>query len=171
MALPFVIREVLPVGLTGLVVAGVCSIVMSSADSFLNSAAIAFVNDLVTPMRRRPLERKQALFLAKLTTLFVGLAAIVFAVRIKSILDILIYAYNFWSPVILVPLVSAMSGLSASRRASVAGASAGVAGVALWNSALRNPGSVDGLVVGVLCNLVVFTAVHHVEKRTGEIRR
>ena len=171
MALPFVIKEVLPVGLTGLVVAGVCSIVMSSADSFLNSAAIAFVNDLVTPMRRRPLERRQALFLAKLTTLFVGLAAIFFAIRIKSILGILIYAYNFWSPIILVPLVAAMLGVSASCRAFVTGASAGVVGVAVWNSVLRNPGSVDGLIVGVLCNLVVFSAVHHLEKRTRDVPR
>jgi len=67
LAMPYVIRTVLPAGVRGIVIAGVISIVMSSADSFLNGAATGCINDLVKPLRRQPLSRGQELFLAKLT--------------------------------------------------------------------------------------------------------
>ncbi len=159
LALPFVINEVLPIGLKGLVVAGIISIVMSSADSFLNSAAVAFTNDLVNPLRRRPLTERQELVLVKVVNLLVGILAVVFAVRIKSVLDILIFAYNFWSPIILVPLVGALMGCRATVGSFLGGAVAGIAAVVVWNRVLGAPWGMDGLIVGVLCNLAVFSLV------------
>ena len=159
LALPFVINEVLPIGLKGLVMAGIISIVMSSADSFLNSAAVAFTNDLVNPLRRLPLTEKQGLRLAKAVNLMVGILAVVFAVRIKSVLDILIYAYNFWAPIILIPLISALMGYRATMASFLGGAGAGIVAVVVWNLVLESPGGMDGLIVGVACNLAVFSLI------------
>ena len=159
MALPYVIQQVLPLGLKGMVVAGIIAVVMSSADSFLNGAAVAFSNDVVGPLRKRPLSDRQALILAKVTTLLVGVLAIVFAIKIKSILDLLIYAYHFWAPVIVIPLAAAFFGIKARARVFLTGCIAGLAGVALWNTMLNAPGGVDGLIVGVLANGAVFALV------------
>jgi SSS family solute:Na+ symporter len=156
LAMPYVIKTVLPVGLRGIVIAGVIAIVMSSADSFLNGAATGAINDVVKPLRRRPLAERTELRLAKLVNLLVGVLAVVFACCIESILDILIYSYNFWAPIILVPLAAVLMGLRATKAAFLAGTSAGVAGVLIWNYALRQPGGVDGLVIGVFCNLAAF---------------
>ncbi len=164
MSLPFVIKTVLPVGITGIVIAGMLAVVMSSADSFLNGGAVAFVNDIVTPLRKEALGKRQELILARVTTLFIGIGAVFFALTIKSILDILIYSYNFWSPIILVPLVAAILRVGASQRAFLCGAAAGVVGVVVWNHGLHNPGTVDGLIIGVICNLIVFYSVHKIEK-------
>lgn len=156
LALPYVIKELLPIGVRGLVVAGIVSIVMSSADSFLNGAAIALTNDMVQPLRRKPLDSRQELLLAKWATLVVGLLAVIFAISIKSVLDILIYAYNFWAPIILIPLVGVLLGLGAGLASMIAGAVAGIAGVLVWNATLGPQTGVDGLIVGVLCNIFVF---------------
>jgi SSS family solute:Na+ symporter len=156
LALPYVIETVLPVGLRGLVVAGIIAVVMSSADSFLNSASVAFVNDIINPLRRQPLSPKRGLLCARLATFVTGSISILFAIRIKSLLDILIYAYNFWSPIILVPLAAALLGYRASRAAFCAGAAAGLVGVFAWNNLLGTPGGFDGLLVGVFCNLFAF---------------
>ena len=155
-SLPYVVNTVLPIGLKGLVIAGIVSIVMSSADSFLNSASVAFTHDIVQPLRQERLSEKHELLLAKVVTCFAGVAAIVFAVKIKSILGILIYTYNFWSPIILVPLVAVILGVKASSRDFVAGSVAGIAGVLVWNMLLDQPGGVDGLIIGIFCNLVAF---------------
>lgn len=163
-ALPFVVKTVLPVGVTGLVIAGICGVVMSSADSFLNAAGVALVNDLINPLRKEPLDKKQSLLAAKIATALVGLGAVLFAVKIKSILDILIYSYNFWSPIILVPLVAAILRIGASRTTFIAGALAGVLGMIVWNQVLETPLPVDGLIIGVICNLIVFSVVHMVRK-------
>ena len=159
LSLPYVIQTTLPVGIRGLMIAGVLAILMSSADSFLNSASISFINDIVNPLRRKPLGVRAGLFWARLTTLLTGACAIVFALTIPSVLDILFYAYNFWAPIILVPLAAALLGRGASKSAFFAGAGAGIAGVVVWNRLLGAPGGFDGLLVGVFTNAIAFLVV------------
>ena len=163
LALPFVVTEVLPIGLKGLVIAGVIAIVMSSADSFLIGASVAFTHDVVKPLRSKEMDEKQELIVARIFNIFVGILAVIVAIKIKSILDILIYSYNFWSPVILVPLVAAILGVKANVKHFIAGALAGILGVIIWNFALNNPGGFDGLIVGVFCNFFVFFIAYFIE--------
>jgi SSS family solute:Na+ symporter len=159
LALPYVVETVLPVGLRGLVVAGIIAVVMSSADSFLNSASVAFVNDIINPLRSQPLPPRRGLLFARLATLLTGSISVVFAIRIQSLIDILIYAYNFWSPIILVPLAATLLGIRAGTASFCAGAAAGLAGVFVWNRLLGAPGGFDGLLIGVFANLLVFCLV------------
>lgn len=158
LSLPYVVQQVLPVGIQGLVVAGIISVVMSSADSFLNSASVAFTNDIVEPFKKE--KNKNGLFTARIATLITGSLAIVFAIKIKSILDILIYAYNFWAPIIMIPLAATLLGVRATTRTFLAGAIAGISGVFIWNHLLGKPGGFDGLIIGVFCNIIVFSLMH-----------
>jgi len=160
LAMPYVISRALPIGVRGVVAAGVLSIVMSSADSFLNGAATSCVNDLVKPLRKRPLPERHELFLAKIANCLVGILAVVFAVSISSILDILIYAYNFWAPVILVPLAAVLLGARTTKAGFMAGIVAGAAGTLIWSNLLGSPMDISALVAGVICNLIAFTAAN-----------
>ncbi len=162
LAMPYVIRTVLPAGVRGVVIAGVISIVMSSADSFLNGAATACINDIVKPLRKKPLSERHELLLAKLTNCFVGVFAVIFAINIPSILDILIYAYNFWAPIILVPLAAVFLGVRVTRAGFLSGTIAGAAGVLIWNGLLKSPMGISGLVIGVFCNLIAFTLANKI---------
>ncbi|MCH7558826.1 MAG: sodium:solute symporter family protein [Planctomycetes bacterium] len=171
LAMPYVIRTVLPAGVRGIVIAGVISIVMSSADSFLNGAATGCINDIVKPLRKNPLSERQELLLAKLTNCFVGVFAIIFAIKIRSILDILIYAYNFWAPVILVPLAAVFLGVRVTKAGFLTGIVAGAAGVLIWNGLLRSPMGVNGLVIGVFCNLIAFTLTNKLCLSNAEAKR
>jgi len=139
--------------LQGIVIAAIISIIMSSADSFLNGAAIAFSNDLVAPLRKTPLAPSAELFLARATTLIVGVGSVIFALSIESVLDILIYAYNFWAPTVVVPLGAAILGFRTTKSRFIGGAVAGIATALLWNSLLHAPYGIDGLVMGMLCQL------------------
>ncbi|WP_310621469.1 sodium:solute symporter family protein [Flexibacterium corallicola] len=155
-AMPYVIMTVLPPVLKGFVFSGVIAIIMSTADSYLNSASITFVKDILLPLRSKPLQEETLLFLAKIATLVVGVLSILFAISIESILDILIYAYNYWAPIILVPLVNAIYGLRKGTLPFLAGATAGGLTTLVWQSFLSSPGDISGLVLGVLMNLLVF---------------
>lgn len=159
LAMPHVVNAVLPPVLKGLVVAAVIAIVMSSADSFLNAASVAVVNDVVRPLARKPLSDKTLLLLAQVTTVAVGVLAIWFALSIQSVLDILIYAYNFWAPIILVPLFAVLMGSSAGLAALLCAAAAGLAVSIGWDTWLGKPWEIEGLVVGVAANAVVFFTV------------
>lgn len=165
LSLPFVIREVLPIGVKGVVIAGVISIVMSSADSFLNAASIALTHDIVKPFAQGRVGPRRELHIARATTLGVGALAMMFALTIRSVLDILIFAYNFWAPVILVPLVGTLLGVRANIWSFAAGAAAGIAGTLIWNATLGGTTGVDGLVIGVFCNMVAFAFVSTFTRR------
>ncbi|MDZ7699106.1 MAG: sodium:solute symporter family protein [Deltaproteobacteria bacterium] len=159
LSMPYVIQSALPIGLRSLVIASLISVVMSSADSFLNSASISLINDIINPLRRVPLTSRTGLRWARITTLVTGSVAVVFALKIQSLLDILIYAYNFWAPIILVPLAAVLLGFHASKAAFIAGAVSGILGVVLWNRLLGAPGGFDGMLIGLFTNLLVFTMV------------
>jgi SSS family solute:Na+ symporter len=170
LALPHVVVTVMPPVLKGLVIAAVISIVMSSADSFLNSASIAFINDIVLPLRRDPLPARVSLRLAKLVTFITGVLSVLFAISIESILDILIYAYTYWAPIVLVPLVSAIYGYRKGVAAFVAGAGAGLVAATVWDYWLGKPGQIEGLVVGVLANVIAFAATPAPAQRGESVR-
>ncbi|MFP4084723.1 MAG: sodium:solute symporter [Desulfonatronovibrio sp.] len=165
LAMPFVIQQALPPLFQGLVVAAVLAIIMSSADSFLNAAAICFSNDIVKPLRKEPMTQAKEVFMARAITLVVGVLAVVFALSIESVLDILIYSYNFWAPIILVPLVMAIMQKKVSKLKFLSGAGAGIAALLLWNYVLEKPWEIHGIVVGVAANLAVFMSVDRGSKQ------
>jgi solute:Na+ symporter, SSS family len=156
LSLPHVVMTTLPPVLRGLVIAGIIAVVMSSADSFLNSAAIAFVNDLVRPLGGANLSTRTHLLLAKAASLTVGVLSVVFALTIESLLDILIFAYTYWAPVVVVALVATVLGCPRSTRSFVVGAAGGFLAASVWNEVLGKPLLIEGFVVGVLVNTALF---------------
>lgn len=156
LAMPFVVRTVLPVGVRAIMISAVIAIIMSSADSFLNAATVSFVNDIIKPMKSINLNPHQELRVARYFTIFLGIAGVIFAVKIESVLDILLFTYNFWAPVILVPLVAAILGKQATSRDFTVSAVCGIGGMILWNYILKQPWGFDGLVVGVVCSALGF---------------
>ncbi len=156
-ALIYVVKHVLPVGVKGFVIAALLAIIISSASSFLNSAAIAAVNDIAKPLVRRKIPEKTWLIIAKVCTLFIGFGAVFFALTINNILDILLYAYNFWSPIILVPLVIALTGIKAKKLDFFTSAIGGIIGSTIWSIVLHEPWGISGVVAGLLCSLASYT--------------
>ncbi|MEE9451450.1 MAG: sodium:solute symporter family protein [Gammaproteobacteria bacterium] len=156
LALPYTVQNVLPIGLKGIVIAAIISVVMSSSDSFLNSAGVALTNDIVMPLRQRPLSPRQALIVAKLTTLFVGIAAIIFALNVESVLDLLLLAYDFWAPAVLPLIVAAIFGLRANKYVFCSSVAAGVLSMSMWKYVLHNPWDINGLIIGTVINSLVL---------------
>ena len=155
-ALPFIIMNALPIGISGIVIVAMVSIIMSSADSFLNSASVSIVNDIVVPLKKKGMSDRAQLKLAKIANLAVGIFSVVFALKIESILEILIYAYNFWAPIILVPLVSAIIGVKVDAKNFIAGTVGGVFAYILSVFYLSKLVGLDNIVFGVIGNFVFF---------------
>lgn len=159
LAMPYVIQQAVPPILQGIVAAAIVSIIMSSADSFLNSASIAFSNDIVAPLRKTKLSSVAELKVARWVTLLVGTLSVIFALSIDSVIDILIVAYNFWAPTVLVPLIMAIMGGYVSKKRFVGGAIAGISVTILWNSVMQSPFGIDGLVLGTFANWLAFVLI------------
>ena len=156
LALPFVIKTVLPVGLKGLAIAGLIAVVMSSADSFLNAASIAFIHDIVRPLRSKSRAPKRELRLTQITTFIVGISAIFFALSIKDVLSILLYAYNFWAPIILIPLVAGVLGKTIKTKQFYITAAISASTCLLWSIFAESGTKIDGLVIGTSIHLILY---------------
>lgn len=164
------VRAVVPIGLRGIVIAAMLSIVMSSADSFLNSASVSLVNDFLIPLRGKDVSEKNSLTITRLVNLVTGVMAVMIAVLIPNVLDVLLFSYNFWCPVILVPLAAALMGFKTKPAAFYAGMISGALALVIWAYVLGNPWGLDGMIVGFLMNLVVFSAVTRFSKQASVLQ-
>ncbi|MBL4647641.1 MAG: sodium:solute symporter family protein [Gammaproteobacteria bacterium] len=156
LALPFVVETVLPGFLRGFVIASLLAIIMSSAAGFLNAAAVSLVNDIIKPLKPQ-IKPMTLLSLAKASVFAIGASSMIFALAIKNVLDILLYAYNFWSPIILVPLLALLFNIKVKSWHFFIGASAGLVGMLVWSFAFEQIYHVSAIIIGILCNLLFFS--------------
>lgn len=172
LALPYVINTVMPVGLKGLAIAGMMAVVMSSADSFLNSAAISATHDVIKPLlskQKISLKNNNELKLSRLITLLTGILGAVFAISTKSALDILLLAYNFWTPFILVPLVAGIWGIKVSEFGFWVSVFAGIVGTTVWLVGVGET-VLNGAIIGIGLNFVTFVTFYLIQKRQEIIK-
>ena len=105
--LPLLIKNVLPIGITGLVVASYFSAIMSTADSCLMASSGNFVNDIIARLYPKPLSSKQLVWISQGITLLIGIVAIVMASKFSTVLSAILYAYAFMVSGLLIPTLGA----------------------------------------------------------------
>lgn len=154
-AMPRMILTALPVGVRGLVIAAMVSIILSAADGFLNGASVGLVCDTIVPLMPGTSPKWQ-LILLRYVNLLTGAAAVGMALFMPSIFDILLLAYSFWCPVMLVPLAASFRGIRVSRRVFFSAALTGFFATVIWDVLLHAPGQIGGNLVGTLLNAAVF---------------
>jgi solute:Na+ symporter, SSS family len=76
MVVPLFLRMILPVGLMGVMTAGVLSAFISTHDTYFLTWASVLINDVVVPLRKKPLSTRSHLLAIKLAV--VGVAVFVF---------------------------------------------------------------------------------------------
>ncbi|HEV7627249.1 MAG TPA: sodium:solute symporter family protein [Streptomyces sp.] len=161
-ALPKLVMNLVPAGLVGLVVAALLAVVMSTASSYLNSAAVAFVKDVYQPLVPGEVSTRRKLTLERGLSLLVGTLATGFALVVPSIVDALIYAYSFWAPTIVIPLLIAVLFGSRSKPAALVSIVAGAMTTLIWLVWFQERTGLDSIVVGAGVNLVAFLATQAV---------
>ncbi|RZI45307.1 sodium:solute symporter family protein, partial [Rickettsiales endosymbiont of Peranema trichophorum] len=103
------IDRYLCVGIKGLMIAGMIAVMMSTADSWLNTTSVLCAHD-IAKMIFPKLTDWQELWIARLSTTVVGILAITIASNAEGILELSWLIYNFWDPIILVPMVTGFLG-------------------------------------------------------------
>ncbi len=97
---PFLVTNVLPVGLVGLVLAGLISAIMSSVDSALNSSSTLVVIDFIKP-NRPEITEKEITNYGRMTTIVLMLVAALWAPQIQYFPGLWSYLQQMFA--ILVP--------------------------------------------------------------------
>jgi SSS family solute:Na+ symporter len=133
-ALPYMIREVLPWGINGLVMAALLCALMSSADTVLLTSSTIFsmdiVNDLVKRVRGTELNERQMLLLTRSVVILFGLVALGFALKFQEVIRLLLFGYSIYTAGLVVPVVLGFS--SQTLRLTPTGAIIAIIGGGGW---------------------------------------
>lgn len=149
-----VTEAVLPVGLTGLVLAAALAAIMSTASAALLATSTIVANDLLSLVR--PV--KNALMATRVTTLVVGAAVVCVSLIVNDVVGALTVAYDLLTGALFVPIVLGLLWSRGTARAAVASmaVSSIVVVVLLFTSGLY---SNDPIMYGLLSSLVVYVGV------------
>jgi len=102
MGLPMFLRQMLPIGLMGLMLSAYFSAIMSTADSCLMAASGNLQSDILKHFIQK-LSNK--LWVSQVVTLGIGALAILLALKMTSVLDLMLYSYAFMVSGLFVPVL------------------------------------------------------------------
>jgi len=107
MAVPILLKTVLPAGVMGLVLASYFSAIMSTADSCLMASSGHLVSDLWSRFRKREGAGEAPIRVSQAATLLLGVLAVALASRFNQVLDAILHAYAFMVSGLFVPTLGA----------------------------------------------------------------
>lgn len=153
-ALFTLIINCLPAGVFGVAVIGILAVLMSTADSSLNSGSIMFVNDVVTPFIKHPLSEAAKLKMARIASLFIGFAAIIFASQRAGLFETKILVRTIWLSIILSPLYFLLFNMKISIKGLLISVVIGVGTFIFWDLNIKPITKIDGLFPGFFANVI-----------------
>ncbi|MGE4289250.1 MAG: sodium:solute symporter [Salinivirgaceae bacterium] len=103
MGLPVLLKTILPVGFLGIVLSAYFSAIMSTADSCLMASSGNILTDVLGKH-----QKKNSLRLSQLLTLVVGVVALLLALKMENVLELMLLSYAFMVSGMLVPVVAAL---------------------------------------------------------------
>ncbi|WP_047153924.1 sodium:solute symporter [Aneurinibacillus tyrosinisolvens] len=152
--------SILPSGVLGLVLASVCSALMSTASGTLLASSTLLTNDIIKQYWLKDIGEKQTILLSRVTTLAVGVIAIIFAIWIQDVLVALDVAYAILSGAIFVPTVIGFFWKRATAKAGfyaiIVSTVVVVAGLAVEGISSTNP-----IMYGIASSIIVIIGVSY----------
>lgn len=169
-ALPMLLNSVLPIGISGFVLAAYFSAVMSTADSCLMAASGNFVNDIFSKGMFKSIIGKHLLKFSQLTTLILGVIAFLLASWFTSVLDVVLHSYAFMVSGLLVPTLFAYFSKKPSTKAAfVSMLAGGCLTITLILSKVSLPLGLDASIFGILASLSMYLVVQQFEKSVQHV--
>ena len=155
LALPYLIDQIIPIGLLGFVVVGLLAAVMSTADSDLNVSSVTLVKDIFDPILNIKNQHK-LLLLARIINVIIGSFAIIFALKFNNVVDLIVYMAGFWGPLVVVPLIFALFNVIIPKKAMVFSSISGCVAFLLWEEIGMNYFNLKAVFVGTVVSLIFF---------------
>lgn len=153
---PLLLKTILPVGLTGVILAVYFSAIMSTADSCLMASSGNFLTDIFKVDHNNP----KAIRISQILTFVIGAVAILLASQIPNVLELMLLSYAFMVSGLFVPVLAALFMKKLHNTAAIVSIiSGGGTTLALIISKAQLPFSLDANVFGIAISLASFIVV------------
>lgn len=157
MGLPMLLKHILPVGLMGVMMAAYFSAILSTADSCLMAASGNVLTDIISVLRKKPIDDKSLLRFSQVLTLVLGIGALYLATMMTNVLNMMLYSYAFMVSGLFVPLIAAVFFKQTnSKAAMMAMLGGGITTLYLTLTAIALPFGLDANLFGISMSLALF---------------
>ncbi|MDD9139906.1 MAG: hypothetical protein NQ127_03175, partial [Candidatus Cardinium sp.] len=180
---PYIVEHI-PYFFKGFMFIALLAMDMSTADSDLNSCAVMVSHDVVTSIKKISLPHNHPfllvrfvtnilhafiknipsispLWLARVTSVIVGLAAMLLAFQAKNLLDFLCIMFDFSVPVVTAPYVLAIFGFRATSRTALIGMATGIGSILAWKQWIESTTNINGSFFCMLANGLAMLLAHY----------
>ena len=156
--LPLLLRTILPVGLMGLMMSAYFSAILSTADSCIMACSGNVVSDLMFKLKY--FRNKNELRLSQIVTLGIGAAAILIALYMENVLELMLHSYAFMVSGLFIPVIYGLYSKHPSAKAALASMLVG-GGATLILTGLNTslPYGLDPVVFGLTAGLLALMGV------------
>ncbi|MCB0806765.1 MAG: sodium:solute symporter family protein [Bacteroidales bacterium] len=163
LGLPLLLVHVLPVGLLGIMMSAYFSAIMSTADSCLMAASGNVLTDIVKKISPSFINEKNAIKGSQLITLILGGLALLIAVKMSNVLELMLYSYAFMVSGLFIPVIAALyikkPGPMAAFLAMLAGGSTTITLILLQTEL---PWGLDPNVFGISASALIFFMLNYI---------
>jgi SSS family solute:Na+ symporter len=162
MGLPLLLRTVLPVGLMGLMMSAYFSAIMSTADSCLMASSGNILTDILDKIFNLPNDNKYILRLSQGITLVIGALALLLALSMQNVLELMLYSYAFMVSGLFIPILGALFWKRSSNVAAFWAMLVG-GGITLVLTAMNTklPYNLDPNIFGISAALILFVSLSY----------
>jgi len=158
--LPMLLRTVLPVGLLGIMMSAYFSAILSTSDSCLMAASGNVVSDIIGYFKDIDYESDSFLRMSQITTLAIGVGALLFASLMSNVLQLMLYSYSFMVTALFIPILGAFYWEKSSSTGALWGMIlGGGTTVCLEIFATHLPAGLDANIFGIAASAIAFVAL------------
>jgi SSS family solute:Na+ symporter len=158
MGLPLLLKTILPVGFLGIVLSVYFSAIMSTADSCLMASSGNILTDVFGKHNHR-----HSLRYSQILTLGVGILALLLALKMENVLDLMLLSYAFMVSGLIIPVLAALFTRKPSSRAALLSMIAGgTATTLLVAGNVQLPWGLDANIFGITLSLVVYLIIYRI---------
>lgn len=160
MGLPVLLKTILPVGFMGIVLSAYFSAIMSTADSCLMASSGNILTDVLGKHRV-----KNSLRLSQIITLLVGLLALWLALKMTSVLELMLHSYAFMVSGMIVPVLAALFTKRPNAFAALwSMLTGGMVTLTLIVLEFQLPLKLDANIYGILFSALIYISVNSFSK-------
>ncbi len=158
-AIATVVTDVLGVWAGAIVLGAIIAAILSTADSLLIAGTAHLVHDIGEKGLGWTLSPRYSLWASRISTLLIGMLALVMALGIQAIIELLLLSYTMYAAGVFVPVVLGLYWSKGTRLGALAAIATGAVVGVLVAAGVVSVGAWPAIIVGGLASFVSYVSV------------
>jgi len=141
---------------------------MSTADSCLMAASGNLLSDIGMKLFKVDLKGKKLLRASQLVTLLIGVLAILIALNLQNVLELMLYSYAFMVSGLFIPVLVALIYKKPNAPAAIVAMLGGGSMTVALTFFEKLPFGLDANVFGLIFSAILYFSLHYILKSKGK---